>query len=546
MPRFWHPTFDLRTELLSPQQRILLSYKRAQAVLQASALTFRDVQALTPAFVSMHKHPILALDVGCANILACHVNLFLGTLAQSVLRRPDLLPLFRQALRGEVIGNFLLTEVGHGLDIMGLETEAVKLDDGFILRTPTDSACKFMPPTTSHPDISKVAIVFARLLIEDVDHGVHPFLVPTSDAGRMRPGISAVLLPPRSGACPLDYALTSFNNIKLPSSALLGNIDLLQDHHAALKKYVQRIVVGQMCVPFVAVTGLKMAACIGVHYSLRRHVRGRKGNVIPIMSFRTQQLPMLYALATAYVLDVWADEAAQALRRINVEDAVLEGMAVVFKTTVCRLALRSYREVAERLGAQGTFGHNFVAQIEMDIRGLVIAEGDVTTTAIRLYSELLQRKYTLPACVHGDTILARHARGIHDQCMHILHSLPGGHRDPEFNDLLLPQCERGVLALGCSYAYSKALDSGVASPLLDLFECAAIRLDAAWYAENENIGEKQRLLRENKAVHAALSHTREYVDGLHITEAISAPIMHEATWNLECAIRCIETSAFAE
>lgn len=167
----------------------------------------------------------------------------------------------------------------------------------------------------------------------------------------------------------------------------------------------------------------------------------------------------------------------------------------------------------------------------MDIRGLVIAEGDVTTIAIRLYSELLQRKYSLPACAHEETILSRHARGIFLQCARIMDSLPGGHRDPAFNDLILPQCERGVLALGCSYAYSSALEAGVARPLLDLFESAAIRLDPAWYMENEGLGENERVLREDRAVHAALPHIREYADGLHVREVIPAPIMSDATWS---------------
>ena len=92
----------------------------------------------------MFKHPIVALDFAVLNILACHVNLFLGTLAPVIPRRPDLLPLFQQGLDGEYMGNFLLTEIGHGLDIIRLETVAEKVEDGFILHTPTDGARKYV------------------------------------------------------------------------------------------------------------------------------------------------------------------------------------------------------------------------------------------------------------------------------------------------------------------------------------------------------------------------------------------------------------------
>ncbi|KAH9934315.1 acyl-CoA dehydrogenase/oxidase [Fomitopsis serialis] len=505
------------------------SQKRAHT---STELTLDDVDLCTSAFIRMHRHPIMALDVGCANILACHVNLFLGTIAPLIPRRPDLKPLVERALKGEVMGNFLLTEVGHGLDILGLETVAEKVEDGFILHTPNSSACKFMPPTMPHPVIPKVAIVFARLMVGKDDRGIHPFLLPTSYPGRMHSRVSAVLLPPRNGTCALDYALTSFDQVKLPPSAFLGADYLsVTDHHALLKQYIRRITLGQICIPMVAVTGIKLTACIGVDYSYRRHVQGTRGDKFPIMSFRTQQLPVLYSVAVAHVLDAWSNNVAQALESRVVEGDVLQGMATIFKTTVCRFTVQSYREVAERLGAQGTFGHNFVSRIEMDMRGLVIAEGDVTTIAIRLFSELLQRKYTLPQCTHEGTLLEKHARGVYNRCAQLLGGLPDGHRDPLFNALVLPQCERGVLALGCSYAYSCALDAGVPRVLLDLFECAAIRMDPAWYTEVEGIGEMERIMREHRAVTAMLPHVQELADGLKIRHVIPVPILSDAAWD---------------
>ena len=228
------------------------------------------------------------------------------------------------------------------------------------------SCSRFIPPTMPHPSIPKVAIIFARLMVGKNDHGIHPFLVPTSVPGRMYPGVSAVLLPPRNGTCALDYALTSFDHVKLPSGAFLGADSLsVRDHHVLLKQYIRRIPLGQICVPMLAVTGIKLTACIGVDYSYRRHVQGTRGNKIPIMAFRTQQLPVLYSMAIAYVLDAWTDAMAQVLESRAVDGNVLQGMATVFKTTVCRLTVQSFREVAERLGAQGTFGHNCVNRFEV-------------------------------------------------------------------------------------------------------------------------------------------------------------------------------------
>lgn len=163
----WDSSFDTRTEFISSEERILLSYRRARAIIRKSGeshswltelvyeriiltilpqpwigITLQDIQLCTDAFINMHQHPIMALDGGCTNIIACHMNLFLGTLALLAPRRADLLPLVQSGLRGDIIGNFLLSEIGHGLDIMALETIAKRVSDGYILHTPTESAAK--------------------------------------------------------------------------------------------------------------------------------------------------------------------------------------------------------------------------------------------------------------------------------------------------------------------------------------------------------------------------------------------------------------------
>lgn len=76
------------------------------------------------------------------NILACHINLFLGTLSYHVRRNPYVRPVIEAGLKADVLGNFLLSEVGHGLDILNLETRATKVHDGFILHTPHPRAAK--------------------------------------------------------------------------------------------------------------------------------------------------------------------------------------------------------------------------------------------------------------------------------------------------------------------------------------------------------------------------------------------------------------------
>lgn len=156
-----HWTFTLRPELLTYDQRVKLAYARAKAITLAwsrsfspllntiltaapsTDLSIHDVGACTTRFWDLQRDPILALDVGCNNIIACHLNLFLGTIIPMLPRRPDLLPIVERGLRCELIGNMLLSEIGHGLDILNIETTATTVADGFILNTPHPDAAKY-------------------------------------------------------------------------------------------------------------------------------------------------------------------------------------------------------------------------------------------------------------------------------------------------------------------------------------------------------------------------------------------------------------------
>lgn len=91
----------------------------------------------------MHLDPILPLDLGCFTIIAAHVNLTIGTIARCLSERPDLRSLVESLLNFDMVGVYLLTERGHGLDAFNIETTATMHDGGFILHTPREEATKY-------------------------------------------------------------------------------------------------------------------------------------------------------------------------------------------------------------------------------------------------------------------------------------------------------------------------------------------------------------------------------------------------------------------
>ncbi|EED80275.1 predicted protein [Postia placenta Mad-698-R] len=188
-------------------------------------------------------------------------------------------------------------------------------------------------------------------------------------------------------------------------------------------------------------------------------------------SFRTQQLPILYCMAVTYVLDAWASKVIEQFTSSHVVPDMKKTIAAVFKTTVCRLTTHYYREVSERLGAQ-------------------VAEGDIRALCVRLFPDLL--------------------KGI-------------------YNDLLFPQSAPTILAFGCAYAHAAAV-SGVAKPLVDLFQSVCTKLDPGWYSENTAMSESVRILEEDKAVLSALPHIHKYADHVNVREVVIAPIISADAW----------------
>ena len=99
---------------------------------------------LTEKFWDCHADPILVHDGAATTLLTIHINLVIGTLARYVRGRRDLWPLIDDLLSFRKVGQFLLTEQGHGLDALNLETTATWMPTGgFCLHTPNPRAAKY-------------------------------------------------------------------------------------------------------------------------------------------------------------------------------------------------------------------------------------------------------------------------------------------------------------------------------------------------------------------------------------------------------------------
>ncbi|PPQ88194.1 hypothetical protein CVT25_005159 [Psilocybe cyanescens] len=499
---YLHPLFTVRSELLSPDEQVSLSYQRAKLVMQTYRLTAQDIQFCTPRFWALICDPILSLDIAMFTILAAHIGLAIGTLSCHLKARPDLRPLVQRLLRFETVGLYLLTERGHGLDSFNIETTATKTPDGYILHTPREEAAKFMPASTPKFNIPKVALVMARLIVEGEDRGCRFFVVPICNEKEMFHGVQSTRLPTRSGTGPLDFSITTFNQVHLPPTALvasdISNISKPARPLEAWWNEIWRIQLGTMAVPAPWITAIKSVAFIGGRYSMRRCILGKNNDPVPIITFRTQQWPVAHATAVGMVMANWFPTAVQEAMA-NSDHRLRHAMSVVIKTT-------------------------------NDGKGVIIAEGDVLTLCIRLFSELLQGHFELPLPDPSESLLAHHAASILQENHDLFLSLNCEHRSDSFNFLILPQSEKVVEAIGHALAYSAAVKSGLPKPILDVYESAIIRQDPAWYSEQGSLTRMEQRVREDAAISSFMVHLDDFLDQLDVENYVSAPIVSDHAW----------------
>lgn len=178
------------------------------------------------------------------------------------------------------------------------------------------------------------------------------------------------VLPDRSGTRPVGHAITSFNRVRLPATAFVGDIKSTLRPRIQFLTSIWRLGIGSATMAALCIPGLRIAAYITTQYAKRRMVANSQGARVPILSFRTTQVPILRALCQATVLEAFYKElrpyfsASEHLDLSSVVD-IRNGLAAVFKT----LSIHHYREssvtLTDRLGAQGLFTENQLVAMEV-------------------------------------------------------------------------------------------------------------------------------------------------------------------------------------
>ena len=288
-------------------------------------------------------------------------------------------------------GCFAMTETGHGSNVRGLQTTATYDSDKkeFIINTPTHQDGKEYIGNALH---SKMASVFAQLIVNGENHGVHAILVPLRNADHeLLPGVKVEDNGYKLGLNGVDNGRIWFDNVRVPRENLLnkfGDVDEKGIYTSPIENPSRRfftmlgtLVGGRVCVPRAGLSAAKLGLTIAIKHGLKRRQFAPKDGEPEtlLLDYPSHQYRLMPRLAKAYALDFaltylterYVDRSEEDIREIETLAAGLKSYATWFTTS-------TLQECREACGGKGYLHENRFADLKADTDIFTTFEGDNT------------------------------------------------------------------------------------------------------------------------------------------------------------------------
>jgi acyl-CoA oxidase len=307
-----------------------------------------------------------------------------------------------QIARGELLGGFAMSELGHGSNVRDLETTATydPATHEFVIDTPTGSAHKeWIGNAALH---GRMMTVFAQLITGGVGHGVHAFLVPIRHPqGPPCDGVRIADTGHKEGLNGVDNGRIWFDHVRIPREHLLNRFgDVAPDgtysspiEHPAKRFFtmIGTLVGGRITIGLSALSAVKSALTIAIRYGNRRRQFGEPGQPETLLlDYRTHQRRLLPALATSIVLDIALSRMVDRYSAMEAGDTrIVEGLAAGLKAYTTWFAQQAITDARECCGGQGYLAVNRIAVLRRDIDVWTTFEGDNTVLMQLLAKGLL-------------------------------------------------------------------------------------------------------------------------------------------------------------
>lgn len=318
--------------------------------------------------------------------------------------------------RFKLPGCFAMTELHHGSNVAGLQTEAV-LDihtDEWVIHTPDDGAIKWWIGNAAED--GQASTVFARLKVPAADgsgvlddHGVHAFIAPLRDAsGKCVPGVEIRDCGYKVGLNGVDNGAIRFTHLRVPRENLLdrfATVDRSGRYSSPVPSAAKRFAAtlgeltgGRVGLTCASVGVLKGAVTIAVRYSAQRQQFGPPdGAEVAVLDYPTQQLKLMPMLSTTYVLhfarNVLVEKYAEAKRsKDEVLLADVHSLSAGLKAYTTSYTNNALSVARESCGGHGYAAVNRLGALRSDHDIFQTFEGD-NTVLLQQVAGLLLKEY---------------------------------------------------------------------------------------------------------------------------------------------------------
>ena len=313
----------------------------------------------------------------------------------------------------EVPGAFAMTEIGHGSDVASIATTATYDPDTeeFVIHTPFRAAWKEYIGNAAKDGIA--AVVFAQLISQGVNHGVHAFYVPIRDENHdFLPGVGGEDDGLKGGLNGIDNGRLHFDHVRVPRTNLLnryGDVAADGTYSSPIASPGRRfftmlgtLVQGRVSLDGSATQAAALALTIAITYASQRRqfTAGSDTDEEVILDYQRHQRRLLPRLATTYAQTFAHDEFLVKFDAVfsgaanSDEDRQdLETLAAALKPLSTWHALDTLQESREACGGAGFMAANRLVGLHADLDIYATFEGD-NNVLLQLVAKRLLTDYS--------------------------------------------------------------------------------------------------------------------------------------------------------